>query len=37
MAKRERHPRTPSRPGLYYAVAVVSAVIAAGSVWALAT
>ena len=34
---RERHPRTPSRPALYYAVAAVSAVIAAVSVWALST
>ena len=32
---RERHPRTPSRPALYYAVAVVAAAIAAGSVWSL--
>ena len=37
MAGRERHPRTPSRPSLYYAVAVLSAAIAAASVWALAT
>ena len=33
---RERHPRTPSRPALYYTVAAVAAVMAAGSVWALA-
>jgi hypothetical protein len=34
---RERHPRTPRRPALYYAVAALTAAVAAASVWALAT
>jgi hypothetical protein len=36
MAERERHPRTPKRPRLYYAVAALCTAVAAASIWSIA-